>query len=159
MLLHKKMNTQHNTSSIYPKIVKYCAYQERSQQEVRDKLYDLGVHKREVEQTISLLIGDGYLNEERFAISYAGGKFRIKQWGKVKIKYALKQKRISDYCIKKSLSQIKEADYIKTLHAVINSYSKKIAEKDQRKKSYKIAQYVISRGFESDLVWEALKVE
>ena len=153
------MNTPQNTSSIYPKIVKYCAYQERSQQEVRDKLYDLGVHKREVEQTISLLIGDGYLNEERFAISFAGGKFRIKQWGKVKIKYALKQKRISDYCIKKALSQIKEADYIKTLHAVINSYSKKNAEKDQRKKIYKIAQYVISRGFESDLVWEALKAE
>ena len=153
------MSTEQGLSTIYQKIVKYCAYQERSQQEVRDKLYDLGVHKREVEQTISLLIGDGYLNEERFAISYAGGKFRIKQWGKVKIKYALKQKRISDYCIKKALSQIKETDYIKTLHAVINSYSKKIAEKDQYKKSYKIAQYVISRGFESDLVWEALKVE
>ena len=159
MLLPKRMSTEQGLSTIYPKIVKYCAYQERSQQEVRDKLYDLGLHKREVEQTISLLIGDGYLNEERFAITYAGGKFRIKQWGKIKIKYALKQKNISDYCIKKALSQIRDVDYLKTLQAVINSYSKKVKEKDQRKRNYKIAQYAISRGFESDLVWEALKVE
>jgi regulatory protein len=138
------------------KILKYCAYQERSQQEVRDKLYDLGLHKKDVELTISKLIEEGFVNEERFAIAFAGGKFRIKQWGKVKIKYALKQKHISDYCIQKALKQINDHDYFKALNTVIASTAKKIKEKEVRKKKYKIAQFAISKGFEADLVWEVL---
>ena len=139
------------------KIYKYCVYQERSQQEVRDKLYELGLHKKDVEQTISILITEGYLNEERFAIAFAGGKFRIKHWGKVKIKYALKQKSVSDYCIRKALSQISDLDYTKTLQLVIDACSRKIKEKDNRRKNYKIAQHAVSRGFESELVWKLLQ--
>ena len=139
------------------KIYKYCDYQERSQQEVRDKLYELGLHKKDVEQTISILITEGFVNEERFAIAFAGGKFRIKHWGKVKIKYALKQKNVSDYCIRKALSQISEQDYTKTLQLVIDTSSKKISEKDIRKKNYKVAQHAVSRGFESEMVWELLQ--
>ena len=139
------------------RIYKYCAYQERSQQEVRDKLYELGLHKKDVEQSISILITEGFINEERFAIAYAGGKFRIKQWGKVKIKYALKQKNVSDYCIRKALSQISDHDYTKTLQMLIDANSWKIKEKDIRKKNYRVAQHVISRGFESERVWELLQ--
>ena len=139
------------------KAIKYCDYQERNQQEVRDKLYDLGLHKKDVEQIISQLITDGFLNEERFAIAYAGGKFRIKHWGKAKIRYALKQKRISDYCINKALQQINDSDYIRTLNSVIVSYAKKVKEKDERKRNYKIAQHVVSKGFESELVWDQLR--
>jgi SOS response regulatory protein OraA/RecX len=78
---------------ILEKAKKYCSYQERSQQEVRDKLYEWGLHRNEVEQAIAQLVSENYLNEQRFAIAYAGGKFRMKGWGKIKIKLALKQKK------------------------------------------------------------------
>lgn len=141
------------------RIYKYCAYQERTQQEVRDKLYSLGLHHKDVEQTISLLITGGFLNEERFAISFAGGKFRIKQWGKVKIRYALKQKKISEYCIKKALSQISDYDYNKTMNEVLEDYARKLKEKNPLKRKYRIALHAVSRGFESELVWEVLQNE
>src|SRR5258708_2225078 len=88
------------------KAMKYCAYQERSQQEVRDKLYSFGLHQKEVEEIISRLITDSYLKEERFAIAYATGKFRIKKWGVVKIRQGLKEKRVSDPLIRIALDQI-----------------------------------------------------
>ena len=96
----------------------YCAYQERCHSEVRDKLYSFNLHRKEVEQLLTQLIEENYLNEERFAIAYAGGKFRIKNWGKEKIKYALKQKQISDYCIKKALNSINDSDYKKSFLSV-----------------------------------------
>jgi regulatory protein len=80
-----------------------CAYQERCQQEIRDKLYEWGLHSNEVENIIADLISTNFLNEERFAKAFAGGKFRIKKWGKVKIKIELKKRKISDYCIRKGL--------------------------------------------------------
>ena len=139
------------------KIKKYCAYQERSQQEVRDKLYTLGLHRREVEQIISQLVTENYLNEERFAIAYAGGKFRMKQWGKNKIKAALKQKKVSDYCIRKALNEINDKDYRKALDKLISEKIKAVKDENPLKKKYKVAQYIISRGFEAELVWEKLK--
>jgi len=135
---------------------KYCAFQERSQQGVRDKLYDLGLHQREVEQGIAQLIAEGFINEQRFAITYAGGKFRIKQWGKVKIKLALKAKKISDYCIRKALEEIPDKEYQKALEQTILKKSKSVKEKHPLKKKSLLANYAISRGFEPDLVWEMM---
>jgi regulatory protein len=135
---------------------KYCSYQERSQQEVRDKLYELGLHRNEVEQCIAQLVSENYLNEQRFAIAYAGGKFRIKQWGRVKIKLALKQKKVSDYCIRKALEEISNRDYKTTLNKILSSKSKEVKEKNPLKRKYKIAQYAISRGFEPEMVWEEM---
>jgi|SRR6185436_15222880 len=146
-----------------PKIIgkarKYCVYQERSQQELRDKLYEWGLHKKDVEQTISQMIEEGFMNEERFAIAFAGGKFRIKNWGKVKIRLALKQKKVSDYCIRKALNEINDRDYDKTLDKIIAAYSKKVKENNPLKKNYKIAQHAIGKGFEPEMVWEALRTE
>lgn len=136
---------------------KYCSYQERSQQEVRDKLYEWGLHKKEVEETIAQLVTENFLNEERFAVAYAGGKFRIKHWGKIKIKLALQQKKVSPYCINKALKEISDLEYEKTLNKVISDYSKKVSEKNPLKKNYKIAQYIMSRGFEPELVWDVLR--
>src|SRR6478735_1227030 len=96
----------------------YCAYQERSHSEVRDKLYSFKLHRNEVEQLLTQLIEEDYLNEERFAMVYAGGKFRIKSWGKEKIKYALKQKQVSEYCIRKALAAISAIDYKKTFYTL-----------------------------------------
>ena len=97
------------------KLRHYCAYQERSHSEVKEKLYILGVSKKDHDSMIAALIEGDYLNEERFAIAFAGGKFRIKQWGRIKIKYELKKKQVSEYSIQKALKQIKEEEYFAVL--------------------------------------------
>src|ERR1700759_5714121 len=89
----------------------YCAYQERSQQEVRDKLYEWGLYSQQVENIISRLIEGNYLNEERFAKEYARGKFNQKAWGRIKIKQGLKFKQVPDKLIKKALDTINLSDY------------------------------------------------
>src|SRR5262245_50507296 len=91
---------------------KFCAYHERSQQEVRDKLYSWGLHRKDVEEIIALLIGDGFLKEERFAIAYATGKFRIKKWGVVKIRQGLIEKKVSEPLIRLALDQIDPGEYL-----------------------------------------------
>jgi regulatory protein len=131
----------------------YCAYQERSHAEVKEKLYSFGLYKTEVEEALSLLIEENYLNEERFAIAFAGGKFRIKQWGKVKIKYGLQQKKVSDYCIKKALQQIDDTDYLKTLQQLFDAKLKALrSEKNVFIKKRKLQDYLMQKGFESNLI-------
>ena len=155
---YEETNTKkkYSPEQAWGKALKWCAYQERSQQDVRDKLYDYGLHELQVEELISRLIQEGFLNEERFAIAFAGGKFRILGWGKVKIKLALKQKKVSDYCIKKAFSQIDDAAYIEKLKQLLQKRSKEINEKDAFKRKYKLAQYAFSRGFEQDVVWSII---
>lgn len=126
---------------------------------MRDKIYSWGLHQREVESIISYLIEEGFLKEERFAIAYAGGKFRVKKWGKIKIKLALKNKKISEPLIKKALGEISDSDYRKMLQKVISAKEKLVTEKDPYKRKYKIASYAISRGFEPQLVWEVMGSE
>ena len=138
-----------------PKIKQYCAYQERCHAEVRDKLYSFGLHRKEVEEIISNLIQENYLNEERFAIQYAGGKFRIKHWGKNKIRQALKQKQVSDYCIKKALKEIDDTDYIKTFEKLVEQKMKTLkGEKNIFIKKRKLQGFLLMKGYESDLVTE-----
>jgi regulatory protein len=135
------------------KAKQYCAYQERCHSEVKEKLYSFGINKKEVDELLSELISDNYLNEERFAIQYAGGKFRIKQWGKIKIKYSLKQKQVSEYCIKKALSAIDERDYTKTLEKLFEQKLKILkAEKNIFTKKRKLQNYLMQKGFETNLI-------
>ena len=134
------------------KLKQYCAYQERCHREVKEKLYALGVWKRDHDEIIATLIEENYLNEERFAIAYAGGKFRIKGWGRVKIKYELKQKRVSEYCIKKALKQIDESNYIdKLTKLAIEKYQSLKGEQYLIRKK-KTIDYLVGRGFELDLI-------
>ena len=133
----------------------YCAYQERTQQEVRDKLYALGLYRDEVEQTLSDLISENFVNEERFAKAYASGKFRIKQWGRRKIIYALKQKNISPYCIDKALKEIPEDEYKEVIKKLIENKRNTLTG-DNFMKKHKISSYLIGKGFESELVWVTL---
>jgi len=140
-----------------PKIKQFCAYQERCHSEVRDKLYSFGLHKSEVEEIISKLITENYLNEERFAIHFAGGKFRMKQWGKVKIKNALKYKQVSDYCIRKALKEIDAQDYQKTLTKLAEQKLKTLkSEKNIFIKKRKLQDFLLQKGFETSLVKEAV---
>ena len=143
----------------YQKALQYCAYQERTQQEVRDKLYEWGLHKEEVEVCIAQLIIDNFINEERFAKAYAGGKFRINKWGKVKIKQELKLKKISPYCIKKALEEIDDKEYLKVLNDIIQKKSKEVKETNKYKKFAKVASYAISKGFEPELIRSILNAE
>ncbi|MGZ3882766.1 MAG: regulatory protein RecX [Bacteroidia bacterium] len=139
------------------KIRSWCAYQERSQQETRDKLYEFGLGKEDVERIVTDLIEAGFLNEERFAEAFARGKFRIKKWGKVRIKMELKQHKVSDYCIKKALQQIDGDEYLRTLEHVIEQRFSREKEINPIKKHYKVLQYAASRGFEKDLAADILK--
>jgi regulatory protein len=102
------------------------------------------------------LIASNFINEERFAKAYAGGKFRIKKWGRVKISIELKRRKISAYCIKKGLAEIEEEEYIKTLQKVAEVKIKATKERDSIKKKYKVMNYLLSRGFENDLVVEVV---
>ncbi len=131
----------------------FCAYQERSHQEVREKLRQAGVYGKEAELLLSHLIEEGYLNEERFATQFAGGKFRIKQWGKRKIVHALKERGVSPYCITKSLQQIDDSDYIKTLQRLAEGKWEQLrTEKKILVKRRKLQDYLLQRGFEYDLI-------
>ena len=93
------------------KLKHYCGYQDRCHQEVKEKLYSLKLNKATVEQLLSRLIEEDYLNEERYAKAFVGGHFRQKQWGKVKIAYGLKQKRVSEYNIRKAMNEIPDEEY------------------------------------------------
>jgi regulatory protein len=140
------------------KIKHYCAYQERCHSEVKTKLYDAGLYPKEVDAIIATLIEENYLNEERFAIAFAGGHFRTKKWGRVKIKYQLKQKQVSDYCIKKGLKIIDEDDYQKTLQKLFDDKLKTLrSEKNIFIKKRKAQDYLLQKGFELALIKELLQ--
>ncbi len=126
----------------------YCAYQERAQQEVRDKLYELGMTKDELEEIMSDLIADNFLNEERFAVQFAGGHFRIKGWGKVKIQHALQQKRVSSYNIKIGLKAIDEDAYLKTLQQLATKKWNSLKGERGLSRMAKTYAFLHQRGFE-----------
>ncbi|RBL93744.1 regulatory protein RecX [Chitinophaga flava] len=136
---------------------RYCAYQERCHQEVKYKCLELGLRGDEVEEAIAMLIAENFLNEERFAKAFAGGKFRIKQWGRNKIKAELKQKQVSDYCIRKGLAEIDEEDYYAALLKLADKKYQSLNRETAMKQRYKTMQHLLQRGFESSLINEALE--
>ncbi|ERM83796.1 hypothetical protein P872_01920 [Rhodonellum psychrophilum GCM71 = DSM 17998] len=138
------------------KIASYCAYQERCQKEVREKLHEKGVYGTPAEDLIAEMITEGFLNEERFAQSFFRGKFRMKKWGRNKILQELKFRQISPNCIKSGLKEIEEDEYLETLDQLVEKKWDSISEKDLFRKKNKVFQYLIGRGFESDLIQEAM---
>ena len=137
------------------KLKHFCAYQERCHSEVKEKLYNLGVWEKDHDEIIATLIVENYLNEERFAIAFAGGKFRIKHWGRVKIKYELKQKRVSDYSIKKALKQIDEEDYMKVINKLAKEKYASLKSEQYLIRKKKTMDYLLQKGFESELIKRA----
>jgi len=138
------------------KAASFCAYQERCHKEVKQKLAEWGIYGLEADELMVKLIELNYLNEERFAQTFAGGKFRVKQWGKLRIKQELKMRDVSDYCINKGLKEIEEEDYRNTLGEVLeNKLSSlgKLKAPEAKNKAYK---YALSRGYEPQLIWEVL---
>lgn len=134
----------------------YCAYQERTQQEVRNKLYSLGLYSDEVEEVLTQLITENYVNEERYAKTFASGKFRLKSWGRKKIRYALMQKNISSYCIEQAMKEIPEEEYEQVIRKLIENKLSQLSG-DEYVVNNKIASYLIRKGFEPEKVWPMLK--
>ena len=146
------------TEKAFQKAKYYCAYQERSHAEVKKKLYGFGLYKIEVELLMSQLIEEDYLNEERFAMAFAGGKFRINQWGKTKIKFELKQRQVSDYSIKKALAAIPDDDYEKTLKKLAEEKLATLkSEKNIFSRKSKLQNYLVGKGFEFNLIGEIVR--
>ena len=139
------------------KLQRYCAYQERCHREVRSKLLDLGIYGDDLEEIIANLIQDNFLNEERYARSFARGKFRMKQWGRNRIRQQLKMRDVPDYCIRKAMEEITEKEYLTIVQQGLKKRASPITEENDFIKKNKLAQYATSRGFEAELVWEALK--
>lgn len=140
------------------KLRHYCGYQERCHQEVKEKLYQLGIKKADQDEILATLIQEEYLNELRFAIAFAGGKFRVKGWGKDRIKQALHEKRVSEYCIQKALKEIDTADYEKALQrAFEKKWASLTGEPNKMIKLRKTRDYLLQKGFEWDQVARVLK--
>ncbi len=144
-------------SDALAKLQKFCAYQDRCHQEVRTKLLDLGIYGDDLEEIIYELISENFLNEERFAKSYARGKFRMRRWGRNRILRELKIRKISDYCIRKALMEIDETEYLQALHQVLQKRRELSKENNAFVRNNKLAKYAIGRGFEPHLVWESIK--
>lgn len=141
----------------HQKIKHFCAYQERCHSEVKEKLYGYGLRKQEVEQILSQLIEEDYLNEERFAEQFAGGRFRMKKWGRVKIRYELKQRQVSEYCIRKGMKVIDEEDYYNTLQQLFELKSRELrGEKNQFIRKRKLQDYLLQKGYETEYIRELL---
>ncbi len=142
----------------FQKIKYYCSYQERSHREVKEKLYSFKLKKYDVELLIADLIEADYLNEERFAKLFAGGKFRVKQWGRVKIKYELKQKSISEYIIKLAMKEISEDDYQKTLKKLAITKWKLLKGEQYINRQAKTINYLLQKGYEAPLARQAVEL-
>jgi len=155
MLQRKKLTPE----QALQKLKQYCAYQERSHFEVKEKAYSFGLRKTEVEELLSRLIEEDYLNEERFAIAFAGGKFRMKQWGRAKIRYELKQRQVSEYCIRKALGEIHEEDYRKTFLQLAEKKWGSIrgAGVNHFVKMSKTREYLLQKGYGMELINEFLQ--
>ena len=150
---NKKKYTPHQAKL---KIESFCAYQERAQQEVRDKLYDWGLFEEDVENIIANLISENFLNEERFAKAYVRGKFRMKDWGKIKIIQHLKAKKISQPLIKIALKEIDPEEYIEKIDMLIKKKSDKPASELSYTEKAKLIRFIQSKGFESDLIFDRI---
>jgi regulatory protein len=140
------------------KIYRYCAYQERSHKEVKSKLYSYGVFSHQIEEIIVELIADGFLSEERFARTFARGKFRMKKWGKLKIVRELETRDVSRNCIKLALEEIKPEEYTRSLRHLLEKKLSSLDIANPFVKRDKAARFAITKGFEPDLVWSELRV-
>lgn len=134
------------------KLRHYCSYQERSHSEVQQKLWDLGLRRAEHDEVISSLIEDNYLNEERFAVQYAGGKFRMKEWGRKKIYYGLKEKGVSEYNIKKAMKEIDDDEYNRTLIRLAEKKFASLKGEQHLVRRKKTMDYLLQKGYEAELV-------
>ncbi|HCE55131.1 MAG TPA: recombinase RecX [Lutibacter sp.] len=134
----------------------FCAYQERCHKEIEQKLHDLQMIPEAKEKIILHLLQHNFLNEERFSKAFARGKFSIKKWGRIKIVNELKFRNISPYNIKTALKEIDDIDYLKTLKKIAEKKWVLIKEPNAFKKRSKMLNYLSSKGYESEIIYEVM---
>ena len=139
------------------KLEHYCAYQDRCHEEVIQKLRSMKMDQDEIDQIIVQLIADNFLNEERFACSYARGKHRIKHWGKIRIVNELKFRKISATLIKIALKEIDDSDYFEIFDALADKHRETITERNTMKKRKKFCDYLLRKGWETELIYQKVK--
>lgn len=148
----------YTVNEIRDKMAKYCAYQDRCQWEVEQKFYDFNLIPEARDEIMIYLIQQNFLNEERFAKSFARGKFYQKNWGRIKIRIELKKRKIPEKLIQVGLNEIDEKDYLTTLNQL---YEKKKAslksERESFKKKAKIRKYLLQKGFESEFITDLIR--
>ena len=136
---------------------RYCAFQERCHSEMRSKLIEWGVYGDKLEEVMAGLISENFLNEERFACTFARGKFRMKSWGRNRIVQELRARRVSDYCIRKGLQEIAEEDYLAELEKLLRKKWEELSsEPDGFQRRSKLMRFALQRGFEQELISGAL---
>lgn len=138
------------------KLRQYCGYQERSHAEVVQKLWDLGVTKSAHDEIISTLIEEDYVNEERFAKAFARGKFRMKDWGRKKIYYALREKKVSEYNIKMAMQEIDDTTYEKTLFELAEKKYDQLRQEQYMVRKKKTMDYLLQKGYEHEKISSVL---
>ncbi len=144
----------HTIEEATKKLEHYCAYQERCHQEVRQKLKSMNMIPEAADIIIVHLLEHNFLNEERFANTYARGKFRIKKWGKRRIAIELKRKDLSKFNINQALSEIDEDEYIGVFNDLAEKKAESLKEMDKYKKKKKLIDYLLYRGWENYLVYD-----
>ncbi len=149
-------NKTYNIKETTEKIQSFCALQDRCQWEVENKMRQWGVEEYIIENIVTDLILEKFIDEQRFSESFCRGKFRIKRWGKVKIKNELTLRKISFSCIQKGLEQIKDKEYYSVLKELYEKKKSSIKDKNQFIKKGKIVKYLQQKGFESNLIWELI---
>ena len=154
--MFKKIETYTLTEATR-KLEGYCAYQDRCHKEVVTKLREMGMIPIAIDEIIGHLIQENFLNEERFARSFARGKFNIKKWGKNRIVNELKQRDITKYNINLALKELEETAYLETLEKLAGKRLAQLTETNVFKKRKKLADYLLYRGWESPLVYEITK--
>lgn len=140
-----------------PKIKHYCAYQERSHEEVRTKLYGMGLYKVDVEAILAQLIEEDYLNETRFAEQFASGHFRSKKWGRRKIQHALSLKKISTYNIQRALKSIDADEYAQTVYRLAAAKWESLQQEPAPLRKMKTTAYLLQKGFEPEIIQAAIQ--
>lgn len=139
------------------KMEAYCAYQERCHKEVCGKLKEMGMIPKAIDQIVVHLIQNNFLNEERFAKSYARGKFNIKKWGRNRIVNELKRRDLSKYTIQSALKEIDEHLYLAMLDTIAQKRWEILTERNLQRKRKKLADYLLYRGWESHLVYDKIQ--
>ena len=153
----KRMKETYSLKKAINKIEHYCAYQERCHEEVVSKLCDMKLNQNEIDELIVHLIEHNFLNEARFACSFARGKHRIKHWGKIRITNELKMRKINQTLINLALKEIDPEEYIATFEELSERNWNSITENNTLKKRKKFCDYMLRRGFESNLIYDKLK--
>jgi regulatory protein len=133
-----------------------CVKQEKSHQSIRNKLFDWQIPANKIESIIAQLVSENFLNEERFAQAYVRGKFNQKRWGRRKILQGLKIHKISSYSVTKAIQSISSEEYTKTIRTLILKKEALLNESNLFLKRKKIANYLLSKGYENDIIWDEI---